>query len=392
MHLGEWVLNLAQYLGLLLAGGSTLWTATHVESKEVRGKKKLTRAGKISVFLVIFGLLLNITSKILQDQADSTRRDQVQKLEEIRFDKTRLAAQQLGTLQLNITFSGVNPKVIAQFDSAQARLDIDERNEQGGVIDGGGDPYQILRHRLLYVFLRDLGRLGNQFPLEGYNPKAAEEFNDSNPDRNILALVALDQSQNVVLPIGLLDSTISFHGNEQKNFPNNAFAGGIAYNQFERFHFGSDKLQGRVRSLENYPELRSTGNDTVTIAWDLDPASLSMALDIGNPLAATTAALPPEIRMVVLFNIKNLPFDGPNFAKPAMAGFWSTDTTGNNWRRWKNPLFSHARAVFVPNNNSPLASTYHLTEIRDENLQDEENLGPYECQAVVFVFYLDDNG
>ena len=69
----ESLLTFFQYAGPVVATVSSIWAATHTISREVDGRKTLTRAGRVAIGLAIGGLVITLASSYLKDAVDSQK-------------------------------------------------------------------------------------------------------------------------------------------------------------------------------------------------------------------------------------------------------------------------------------------------------------------------------
>ena len=135
--------------------------------------------------------------------------------------------------------------------------------------------------------------LNGYFALHPFLRAIAEGFPRRDPAQGaaantILALIALDQTNNAVLPIGLLQHESlppeAWRRIEQDELK---FAGAVRL-PVDKFGFIEDALPAFSRAIPKSPTLSING-ETATISWDLDAATLRDALDRqadGIPLMA----------------------------------------------------------------------------------------------------------
>jgi hypothetical protein len=69
----ESLLTFFQYAGPVVATVSSIWAATHKISRQVDGRKTLTRAGRVAIGLAIGGLVITPASSYLKDAVDSQK-------------------------------------------------------------------------------------------------------------------------------------------------------------------------------------------------------------------------------------------------------------------------------------------------------------------------------
>jgi hypothetical protein len=202
-------------------------------------------------------------------------------------------------------------------------LDIDRfyNNVQGNTnAQQGGELY---RANLLYPFLDALSRSltdhsAKQADVEkgGYAAKQkdttkardAPEQEDAKKGKDVVVLIPLDDDQNTVLSFGVLSKDIPWRAGENNNPLPSKITPSV---ETEYNPYGNSDLAIGEANANN-----------ATITWHLDPTTFSKSINRQNQLIVPTAKLPSVLRIALLFDLEQMPFDKSNFAAPLDQEFW----------------------------------------------------------------------
>jgi hypothetical protein len=291
-----------KFLGLALAAGSSIWgTLTVLTVTTPAGRKQLTRAGAVAIGLTLFGLSISIVSEDLQRRKAAA--DQVKQIaaEAARTNEIIIAGQPLASLSLRLAFSNKDPVLWDIMKEGEEAIEENAYTSQGGV---PATPFEVVEYEaILSPLLTYMGRLGQ--PLESVAaPEDPSDSTDSpSPDGSVLALIALDESENTILSFGNVPGGLS-------TLP----AG------FDPLHdTGSSPYVYRVLA-----EGKGTDVSSYHIIWVLDPVALAASVQRQNEKIESTARLPDTMRVVIFYDIGTLPFAHNNFTR-SDSSFWTSD-------------------------------------------------------------------
>jgi len=371
------LLTVLKYAGLILATVSSVWAATNVVSREVNGKKKLTLAGKISLALTLGGFLISISSTLLQDHQNKVK-GEAAALKEIRkTNQIILAGQPLTSLQVQWKFDARNNFLGPLLDSCKSDWNRYHMEEvQGGTIATQANA--LYKTYYLYPFLGSI-------------------INDSVIyESSFLMLMSLDNTQSSVLPFGCLNDTVLYPGyNKETPFYRDwlgkqhlLLSGGISFSRDvkESAHFGEDITLGRTMSRTPFLTQK---NDSVIFNWNLDPFNFMRCVDKMDPNLTLTANLPRNLKLLLLHNIKTVPFVNNNMAYSPEFDLWGEYGAD---KKIQNEILSHSDIYLTPNGLIEETSHYRLSKMvkkrltsyeRDEDIDWEEEASP-NCWILTF--------
>lgn len=348
------VISYLKYAGLTMAGIASLWSAANIESKEIEGKKQITTAGRISIFLTIAGLGISITSNILEDKLKSEKEKQAVIDELRKTNEIILAGQPLAQLLLEWQFENVN-KTLTERIIAQESQILEDYQLGFYNVPMRSDDYKLLNgFYLLYPFLKNIT---NDSPEESKG-------------KNVFTLIALDSSQNSVLPIGNFNDDIEGNNNNPEELKKRGlkYSGGIRFNgdldHFWGQSYGMPALN-LTRPINDAPILTTTGN-RVIIKWQLDPYTLSNVIDkqYDNTL---TANFPPLIKVLLFNGAEKLPFVENNLAIPYQCYPWEMP---ENPPEEKPEMTSGSTLILTPNGLRDQAAVYKQVNFLTPYLDD----------------------
>jgi len=340
----EWPLNLLKYAGLLLAAVSSIWGTTADVTKKVNGRKRLTRGGYILISLTVFGLMVSIVSNIVEDHLKTIAQEDNIKAELQRTNRIILAGQPLTSLRLKWLFN-VDKQFSQEFTS---RTDV-EVKEMYNTIQGGYSAQNI----------SDIHKECKLFPF------VTSCLSDSvtTSYKEFLVLMALDNDENAILSFGNLSDDAKWNGGpftflKKKRLK---ISGGITFKlDFDQFGNAGREL---TRPIRNEPWLKKE-KDSLFVTWELDPSTFQNCVDRQNPNSSLTANLPTIIRIVILYDIENLPFSSDNLALTQGWNVWgdiSIDT--KETERHCLRMFSKSFVELVPNGLKEQVARYNFKRL-----------------------------
>ena len=290
-----------KYFGLLLAAGSSIWASTQELAHTVPGEsKKLTKAGMIAIGLTLAGLGGSIVSEDLQRR----RARRAQAAETRRTNEIIIASQPLTSLSLRWVISSEDVELRELMEDGQKQIEDNAKDTQGGVPPVWYDQmeYQAAVLPLLAFVAGQRSVLGSGKADQG----------QAKGDASIVTLISLDDSHNAVLSFGGIYGEPRWYGAKSKVVLSAGFA-----------PVTSGTRPGRSSPhVEIVPAVGSDSVSRYTIDWDLDPVTLANAIDRGNPSIQTTANPPRILKIALVYEFLELPFDQNNFAAQRTANLW----------------------------------------------------------------------
>ena len=361
--------SILKYAGLLLAAVSSIWGIRADVTRTVNGRKQLTREGNISILLALAGFLISVVSTGVEDY-----QHQAEKADELKADirKTNriiLAGQALTSLSLTWNFPGSDKATLARIDSGDRLATKEISNEQGERSSSENAPW--IRYRILFPFLQSLCKDTSGIGM-----------------RSFLLLLALDNTQNSVLPLGFLRDSVRFEGKKLDSLHGNAaLPVGVETEGSITEAFG-----GGGNSLANHPNLLVLGSDTVSIGWNLNAYTFMNAINRQITSITTTANLPDTIRIAMIYDFNNLPFSNTNFSLSPDYGIWTDETddgavtdTPDSTNINRRLLF-HSSITLVPNDFQDQSITYNFLSATPQFISEREYGEPFPCKALILVF------
>ncbi len=363
----EWILNILKYAGLVLAAASSIWSATNVESREAGGVRKLTRAGKVAIGLTLLGLLISVASNLLQDQLNAENAQSAAAKELARMNRIIISGQPLTQLHLSWTFHEVKEPLLAFLKTADGTMREDWQQAFFNVPMSSDDVAVMNSQYELFPFLNFL----------------AHDSLDQPKTANVLAMIALDDGLNAVLPFGSLETAIAPPPDAAvKPAPEGAAGpvGVVDWEYVQRFIL-SGSFEGA-----NTPILAITHDADVDISWNLDPVMFSRAIDRRERSVGVPAGLPFELKIVLFYDIAELPFHMANLVGSSRLFSW-----GDLWNEQakavpRTPgLFSASSIEFVPNGLTDEAVRYALKRVSQNPVLDHSRQ-PCRCKSLLLLF------
>lgn len=353
----EFILGVLKYAGVILAAISSIWGAVNVISKEIEGRKKLTRAGKISLLLTIIGFTITITSNILQDNLNSRKAQEAAIKELKKTNKIILAGQPLLSLDFKLRFSKDN-NLFQLLKTAESTAEADQMYQEGIKANS-----RLQAIKLRYFFYPLIAA-----SLNGRLPQKSEKF---------LFLISLDNDQQTILPFGYLDDTTGLYfsnPNQGDAFPMGVVPDGESQKSAFFGHSGDIK----------HPQFYNDSN-SVTLGWNLNSNTLFNCLDRLNSNIALTANLPAALKIAILYDIDTLPFSK-----------WNTTASFefNTWNEVKDlhgevplsHLYANSAIDLIPNQLSEQMAHYELKKAFQKKIQETDSGDYIGCNALLLIY------
>jgi hypothetical protein len=354
----ESVLGLLKYTGLVIGTASSLWSATTVEAKEQSGRKKLTKAGKISLAFVIVGFAIALVSNILEDRVN-LQKENAKALRELETtNRLILASQPLTSLQIDWTFEGIDQSLVDSL-SAKEKEENDHWDDCFfNVPMSEKDSHRMNNYFVLYPFL--------DYIAQG-SPSRTADKTLGNDGKNLIALISLDTSHSALLAVGDLEQALANSRSKPKVKRSRGllFSGGVRV--YAKEPCAADVQSADVLS-EPYIEVKSEKRGA-SIQWTLDPFTFDNSVDrsVSGPISA---GLPPRLGVMILSRVRELPFVPDNFAIPGLCPIWE-DSDNDSKIALQSLPFSKSFLKLIPNGRGELATRYTLESVRDHCVLDE---------------------
>lgn len=404
-----------KYFGLMVGTASAVWGALlDLKEEGPGGKKRLTKAGKLSIGITIVSFVVSLSSAALVDrlareadkEAAKKRQDEsfeqfkrhqevisgqlqeLDKAENLRseqreqFDKLTqreakrttdiiIAGQPLTSLTLTWAIRGLDAELVQMLKNGYDNAMDFIKDQQGE--RGDEQNRAVFRENQLYPFLVALSR--------HFTNDAAK---DTNP--NVAVLLALDDDHNSVLPFGFLD--------QMNPWLRGATGTASKYTIPPSLEIGSHSAFGNANLL-NWPWLQ-VDNTNAIITWTLDPLTFAESLNRQNNFIVPTAKCPSVLRIAILFDITGAPpFAAGNFALAEDQDFWKfhdyPDTQNENFRG-KVALITKnfsSSVRLVPNNSSLVTYNYGLNQVYESLFLDSYGEANPNLRCLVFEYKLE---
>ncbi len=363
----ELLLNITKYTGLFIATSSSIWGATNVVSKDVDGKKKLTKAGKVSIILTISGLLISIASNIIQDQSSSEKAKQAYLNEIKKTNKIILAGQPLTSLDFIMKFDeSLCKKFHSYMEETDSEVSKEQEDAAQGEMAGTQNMAITLSSGLLPLFYASI---------HDSLPKTAENF---------LYLIGLDDDQNSVLSYGYLNNDLKLYssvkskkGEILSSTQKEKISAGIS--------LGLPAYQAGAANISHPSFLKDSS--TTSLNWNLDIASLWSCINKQHNEFPLNANLPNVLKIAILYDFSSLPFTSGNIATCANFRIWhGQNRMGEDGEELKNHIYKNSSIEIVPNHLSDQKVFYKLKNIYQKTVTDptwdEENI----CKELLLVY------
>lgn len=285
------ILTILKYLGLCLAAASSIWGTTHeLTTKTADNHKRLTKAGIISIFFVLIGLILSIISDDIGRKRAAQEQFAKVTAEAKRTNEITIASQPLTSLNFIFRFESSDTSFRKKMEKGDGDIRENEESVQGGV---PSVPYEAMEYQAgLMPMLKFLAQLGD-------NKQKHSEVNEDNVASNgIIVLIPLDRSPNSVLSFGEIHSQVAWDDNDSAS----------------KLSASISTVQPRTTSPVTTKKFSVDSPSKYAIEWNLDPITLENSLNRANPAIRSGAKLPQVLNLVILRVAETLPFAYNNFA------------------------------------------------------------------------------
>jgi len=363
------VLIIIKYFGLCLAAVSSVWgTINNLTAELPNGKKRLTRAGVVSVALTIIGLATSILSEDLQRRNAAAEQSNKIAAQAKRTNQIIISAQPLTSLALSLQFESPDEQLRKEMADGDTKISENAKDEQGGV----ETPYDTMEYEAHVIpLLKYLAHLGtNSMPHEA--PEEGEQPPSRTDEDSVFALMPLDDSPNAVLSFGQLSTKASWDTSDGSA----ALSAG----------FTPVNLNTRKSASSPNVEWHLDGNSNATyiLKWDLDPVTLNNSIDQQVEDIRPTAKLPLSIKIAVFHGGDTLPFATNNFALSQAVNLWKEEDPGTetNMQKVVLPMELSLRV----NGFNELVYNYKLQEAYRSDLHDDyDDYFEFNCTILKFA-------
>lgn len=380
------ILTALKGLGFVIGATSAAWALTRrLSADDASGRKRLTRDGWVAAILIIASTAVSLAAFDLENRRRLEDAKSTQLREAKRLRQLIAAGQPLTGLRVRWQFHDVSDDLhkkaqdaareIERFPSGNAdlfqTLDGPRRLAALGVVQ---------RHKHLYPFLHAI---------------ASGTWDDS----NVVALIALDDGASTLLPLGRLsyepaepteDRPDRRRRHNYSSQSTKAVASGIEFDtDFDDF---SKMRLNEVRRSRGFPfsgdhPYISIAGRVHTIEWDLSPPELPLSLDRIIASTPISARLPERLRLMILYDIFDLPARPDNFAVPRWrSGNYFGDS--GLFAGVKFPVsrpFTRSTITLVPNGLYEVAATYDVELFKEVELEDRTDREHSCCKALVLM-------
>jgi hypothetical protein len=296
------ILTILKYLGLCLAASSSIWGLTHeLTIKTADNRKRLTKAGIVSILFIAFGLVLSIISDDIGRK--HAAKDQFKKVaaEARRTNEIIIASQPLTSLSFVLQFESSDTSLRKKMEEGNREIQENDSSVQGGV---PRVPYEAIEYRYnLIPMMKFLGRLGYNKQKDS-KANEEDEKNDLSDSNGIVALIPLDDAPNSILSFGEISGQAAWDDGDSAH----------------RLSAGLSPQSGSILPFTT-KEFPADGPSKYAIKWNLDPITLENSVDRANSEIRSGAKLPRVLNFVILGISETIPFAYNNFAI----------TTSNPW-------------------------------------------------------------
>lgn len=330
----ETALEILRYIAIVIAAASAIWGLLHkLFAEDADGRRRLTRAGRIALSLMVAGAAVGVGSLWVQTRLAMQSRSSADR-------EARLAAP-LTQLQVRLTFANAELR----------RADAEPCSEF------------------------DLRPHGARF--ETFYPTLSAAPPRSSPSRSVVLVLPLDQpshdassaatrAQNEapvhVLPLGVVALAAADNADAlpapMRSDQLLAMSATIEFREeLARCEDRADHLYPRRIERPrkcNVVAEASRENQAITLTWHLDTQCIANGVDSADPDARATARLPERMMFFVLTDIDTLPFDPSNFAQSDAALPWDFAKALAH-----SPHTAHLE--LVPNGDETLAAEYDVS-------------------------------
>lgn len=360
------LLTILKYSGIIIAAISSVWGIKAEVTKEVRGRRVLTREGYISVLLTVFGFVVTIVSTIVEDYQNAIDQENAIQADIRKTNRIILSGQPLTSVKFRWDFNSVESHVldIVRKGDSTARQDIMEEQGERGASQNG--PW--FRYHKLYPFINTL--------VSDTVGKTTRPF---------VMLISLDNNQHAVLPIGFLTDSTTMRG-ISIDATNQSMPVGVETESSIAAGF-----HGFGDAMNNHPGI-SARADTVTIGWDLNPYTFSNAVNKQISSINPTANLPDTLKIMLLFAFKELPFSSVNFSLSPRYSIWETDPDDSYLNESpansiiNNSLLKGSSIELTPNDLRGQTVYYNFVNAYVKNITDRDFGEAIPCKAVVLLY------
>jgi hypothetical protein len=364
------ILVVLKYVGLCLAAGSSVWGTIHnltIDSPD--GRRRITKAGFISIGLTILGLVVGVVSEDLQRRQSATEQSNQVTREAKRTNEIIIAAQPLASLFFSLSLRSSDESLLKQYKDAKQAIQENAETSQGGV---PSVPFDTMEYESeLIPFLRYLAVLSRQGDTS--QQITTEQYKSSTQMETVFAILPLDDSANTVLSFGRLENEAQWYDSKSKFQLSTGFL----------------PINSNARPGNSVPHLQVDLNDhgasNYRLTWDLDPVTLENAINRGVEHIRATGKLPPKLEFAIFTGDEILPFGEGNFAESRAVNLWRSTTSSGEKKKSRANLPPIVLTIQV-NGFTELTYSYRLVAIEQHTLYDrEEDEFEISCALLRFV-------
>ncbi|MNJ85782.1 hypothetical protein D3C87_32620 [compost metagenome] len=300
------ILTILKFAGLFVAAASSIWGLTQeLTFKTKDDRKRLTKAGKVSICFILFGLVSSIVSDhIGREYAAEDQKKKIE-AEAKRTNEIIIATQPLTSLNFVLEFESSDSDFRKQMEDGNEKIQENDVSVQGGVPRA---PHEAIEEIYsLIPMLKFLGQLGH------YKQSGSTTFDEEDSESNgTIMLMPLDESHNTILSFARIYRKVEWYTNNPGDSSLNA------------------KPIADLKTPYTTKKISANGNSRYSIHWDLDPLTLEHSADRSNSEIRSNAKLPETLKLAILDISTILPFNENNFALTGATNLWHKEKSAHS--------------------------------------------------------------
>lgn len=231
---------------------------------------------------------------------------------------------------------------------------------------------RLKRFNLLYPFL---------------NSVVLDKIEDGQSNKPILVIISLNEFNTELMTFGLMDTTL-LKSSQAEGKPSLNFPGSLDFTEdLDAFYHMGQYIGDQTKS--NYPSFDLAPNNTLQMSWNIDKRTLKNIITYVDDKEVLTAGLPPLFKIMILYDIKKLPFESNNptkFYSSLFDSAWFSGQTSKGINS-KSNLYSASKIKMCYNNSETNCGYYEIKLIKNTSFQEDVDRSmppvPY-CSAAVF--------
>jgi len=357
-------------------------TTTEAQQKAEAAQKKLSEEQEAQWRAVTAELLTNANKEIEANLGKTISGFQAEQETSLRnMHEIILAGQPLLSLSFNLSFSSEDAALWKAMRQGQDDVRKNAEDEQGGVPEV---PYEAEDYgAMLLPMLSFIAHVGSESAAakQYETNKSLATSSNSTPvnwlessKNSIVVLMPLDDSDNTVLSFGQIGPNSVWWDKEGDDALSSGFLTGRGF-----------KTGNSWPTVGLAPAGKSPGGvSRYSVGWTLDPVTLSTAIQKTNKAITPTARLPRVLKLVILYDVVDLPFRKNDFGTTYAVNLWSD----NAYARTAVPHgseFENAKLTVEVNGFLEKKYDYVLKDLYRLSLSQEDD-DPFDTGCTVLEF------